>query len=421
MRPSVPFAALLFVVSAPGLASAGSLHLESRQQTETGVLAERYANIIRRYAPDPSRSAADIASWNTEDVRKAVQRVAGILEAVKRAFAALAELDAKQRSGADETYESRRAALVDRLERTYDALYTGEVNQRVKTRETAVSRGALDARSALETDSWRRGLPDSLVSYVRGAIGLHTSVAAKGWRDGAALTVVSHIEFARAYLPNLLVPFDPDYGRLWCRAGGALLTASDRHGTALAHFDGCLAWYPRDAWLLLGRGSTVESATTLMNGLAPGASLADWPERLRGVPDSMSQAFVDFETALLEAPDLAEARIRLARLRLSRGDWDAAALELEAASKTELPPVLAYWSSLLLGAIEERRGRHQEAAGHYRQALTRYTGAQTAAIALSRVLAERLGSHEEASALLRKQIRPIASRPFSSDPWCPTV
>ena len=135
----------------------------------------------------------------------------------------------------------------------------------------------------------------------------------------------------------------------------------------------------------------------------------------------MSQAFVDFETALLEAPDLAEARIRLARLRLSRGDWDAAALELEAASKTELPPVLAYWSSLLLGAIEERRGRHQEAAGHYRQALTRYTGAQTAAIALSRVLAERLGSHEEASALLRKQIRPIASRPFSSDPWCPTV
>ena len=56
-------------------------------------------------------------------------------------------------------------------------------------------------------------------------------------------------------------------------------------------------------------------------------SLADWPRHLRGVSDGVSQAFVDYEAALLQAPDLAETRIRLARLRLSRGDWDAAAVE----------------------------------------------------------------------------------------------
>jgi hypothetical protein len=47
-----------------------------------------------------------------------------------------------------------------------------------------------------------------------------------------------------------------------------------------------------------------------MNGLPPGAFLADWPQHLRGVSDGMSQAFVDYEAALLQAPDLAETRIR---------------------------------------------------------------------------------------------------------------
>lgn len=412
-----PVLFLLFVPTAH-LANAGSVQPGAPSQADVHVHTQRYGDVIRRFRADPSSSISDLSSWNPEHVRVAVQRLAGIIEALERLFTALAELEKQQHPGGKKrAYESQRAALIGQLQRAYDALYTGEVKEASESTDAADTRGALDLRRALSSSTWRRGLPESLVAFIRGAIGLHTAVAAEGWRHGASATVLNHIEFARAYFPRLLISFDPEYGRLWCRTTGTLLLAGDRHGAALKHIDGCLTWYRDDAWLLLARGSTLESAAILTKGLPAAASLADWPERLRAVLRQEAAASADYQAALRKAPYLSEARIRLARLQLYSGDLQNAALGLASVPQRELDPILAYWYSLLFGAIEERRNRPEEAAAHYREALTLYPGAQSAAVALSRVLAERLDAREEASALLQKQIRPSVPRPFGSDPW----
>ncbi len=162
------------------------------------------------------------------------------------------------------------------------------------------------------------------------------------------------------HVRRVLVPSEPDYGRLWYRIGGTLLTASDRQGAALEHFNECLEWFPDDAWLLLGRGSNSETLARLLERPPPDSRLVGWQERPRDAPRRLDHA------AALLAP--------LRAARLSR--------------------VLEYWASLVAGAVEEERGDPEAAADHYRNAMRVYPDAQSAAIALSRVLIERLDSRE---------------------------
>lgn len=405
--------------SAVLICAASLTYGQVREQDDAGPLTREYSALVRRYmdsrAQDP---AAELALWAREDVRRAVQRTAGIIEALKRVFTALAILDNNQRSAAERARrESERVRLVSQLERAYDALYTGRVIALEKGEGDTQGVGRGEAQKALTYEDWRRGLPESIVAYVRGAVGLHMALAAEAWRRGVSDETADHLVFGKAYLPNLLVPLDPEYGRLWCTAGGTLLTASERHAAALVHFEECLEWFPADASLLLGRGSTLESAAILISGLPPSATLAGWPARFRNFSDRVSQAIADYQAALAQDPDLPEPLIRLSRLRLQSGDADTAAADLSELLAGTLPAVPTYWALLFRGAAEERLGNPRAAAALYQQGRHLYPNAQSAAIALSRVLAERLDGVEEALVLLREQIRPSVSQSFHSDPW----
>lgn len=408
-------ASMLFLVPS----SPGDVYIRTfaaAQQRPVEVVTREYSSLVQRYrdgeGPSPTH---ELVSWENDDIRRAIQRFAGIIHALKRLFVELAELDSKRRVGADSArYEAQRAELIAKLERLYTAIYTGRVPD---PGDADVVRGRTGVRRALATGSWQRGLPESVIGYLRGAVALHTAVAAESWRQGVSGPVVEHLEFAATYLPDLLAPLDLTYGSLWCRTSGAILLASNRYGAALRQYGRCLTWYPRDPWLLLGRGSTRESAALLMLALPPGASFGDWPQPPRDVASQVEEAISDFEAALEQGTDLAEARIRLARLRLHHGDVETAALHLDQVSPESLPRVLAYWASLFRGAVNERVGKPEDAAVHYRAALRLYPDAQTAAVALSHVLAEALDARENALTMLRERIGPSVGRGSDRDPW----
>ncbi|MGE5244236.1 MAG: tetratricopeptide repeat protein [Betaproteobacteria bacterium] len=394
------------------------VHAAAASDDPIPSLTKRYSELVRQYGNGNAADAVNaLASWTAEDLQRAVQRFAGIVAALKQLFVELAKLDAEPRAASDlDRYRRRRAALTEQIERAYDAVYAGAVAAPHPS-PVRGARGGAGSAGAREWQDWQRGLPTPIVAQLRAAVGLHTAVAAAAWRDGAAGLLAINLRFADVYLPDLLVPLDPGFAGAWCRAAGVLLTSSQQQGLALAQFDRCLAWLPRDPWLVLGRGSARESAARSMASLPPGATLANWPDRQPVVANEEARAAADYERAVALDPGLEEAWIRLARLRLTKGDPQSAARDLARVESASLAPVPAYWRSLLLGALAEAERKPEEAAGDYRAALQAYPNGQSAAVALSHVMAESLGDRAGAAQLLREHLTGSPTRNFSSDPW----
>ncbi|MBI2833442.1 MAG: hypothetical protein HYX76_03335 [Acidobacteria bacterium] len=273
-----------------------------------------------------------------------------------------------------------------------------------------------ETKRRIAEDHARYGGEQAKLFYLRGAAGLHTAVAAASWREAEDAPVLEHVGLIGTYFQDLLVRLDPAYAAVWCRVGGTLLAASVHFGAALQHYDRCLAWRPHDPWLLLGRGSTLESASIAISGLPRDGTLPDW-EGPQDAPGQIEKAAGDYEAALEQDADLAEARIRLARLRLHTGNLQAAARHLSLAQQNALPPVPGYWAHLLLGPAQERTGQWNDAAAQYRMALALFPDAQAAAVALGHLLAERMEARAEGLVVVREQITPSGYRTFSSDPW----
>jgi tetratricopeptide (TPR) repeat protein len=334
----------------------------------TDLIVGRYSDLVYQFRTgSPSAAARALARWPDDDVRRA-------LEVVARDLTLPVGLDA------------------------------------------LAHQATPDTRRQVAEDEARYGGPASKLRYLKGAIGLHTVTAAASWIEGQNTLVVAHTDFVRVRLLGLAFDRDAAYAASWCRVEGALLTGSVYFGPALKHYDICLKHAPRDPWLLLGRGSTLESAGTVIAGLPPGTMLADWSGPTR--PGVLAKAAADdYARALAQTADLDEARIRLARLQLDRGDLDTAARNLTQALANHPPPVLAYWAHLFLGTDDERAGRFDAAVDHYRTDLALYPRGQTAAVALSHVLAEKLGDRPGGLAVLRAHIAPDAVGRVDDDPW----
>jgi tetratricopeptide (TPR) repeat protein len=256
-----------------------------------------------------------------------------------------------------------------------------------------------------------------LASQLRAAVGLHTAIAADAWRDGASDRLAAHVEFANAYIPDLLAVFDPGYAADWCRIAGTLLTSSQQQALALRQIDRCLAWFQQDPGLDLARGSARESAAQALEALPPGAMLAYWPELHPVAATERARAAADYERAVALDPGLDEAWIRLGHLRLVSGDLEAASDALGRAAATPPASVPGYWRALVLGAVAEAQKRPDEAAARYRAALDAYPKGQAAAVALSHVMAENLGDRAGAAQILREHLAASPARVFASDPW----
>lgn len=364
-------------------------------QTAAAPTPTAYVRLIRAYRSGKSVDVIDeLSGRETRDVRKAVASVAQSLQSSEDRLRELRALEVGRRNGEMEQakYGALRSSALKRLE--------------AAVKPIGIDASLEETKDRLETE---------LQGLLRGAIGLHTAIAARSWLAGQDSGVADHLEFAKAYVRSL-VARDITATSLWCKTAGMLLTASDRVGDALRTYEQCLAWHPGDAWLLLGRGSAFESAAVLFAALPPGATVVHGPDDSSDSVQLRDQAIADYETALKASPDLTEARIRLARMLLGKGDTARAAIEL-VRDRPNLETVLRYWASLIGGAIEEARNDDQKAAAHYRAALQLYPRAQSAAIALSRVLSERRGRREEGVTTLRSSVSPALPRTTSDDPW----
>lgn len=415
--PTAP-AALPSRVLAPGTAGVlvGAASATG-QRTPTNERIREYLDLVRQYGAGDDSAAEIAGSWSDEEAAAGVRFLAGTVDALRSRLLALAALEQRRDKMEPARYATERDALATSLAVTYDALDTGHVAALLSAAANPVaaeqvrSRRSGDLEALLGSSDAPTGLPEPIARYLRAAAGLHTALAAAAWRGGAPDRMAAHLELSAVLFPRLLASADPSFTAVWCRIAGALLTSSDLQGRAVRQLDRCLAWLPDDAPLLLARGSALESASIVMSSLPGGTMLQEWPAEWRSAEARRKREAADYEAALRIDPDLAEARIRLAKVRLEAGN-----------ASTVLSPVpndrvLGYWALLVAGAIDETRKDPDSAATRYRSALAAWPGAQSAALALARLTAVEGHDPDAAASLLREQLGAAGERGADSDPW----
>ncbi len=178
-----------------------------------------------------------------------------------------------------------------------------------------------------------------------------------------------------------------------------------------------LQYFPDDPELHTAFGSVVETVASLRNYELPPQS----PEGARGpsrsysaeggdyggvLPDAtLGEAETHYEQALLFDPKLDEARLRLARVRLSNGRTAEALRDLERVATETRQPRQRYLALLFTGQARQRLGDLDGAVAAYRSCLAHGPRAQTALVALGRSL-DQLGDEAGAQEALRERQRP---------------
>ncbi len=211
-RASAAFAVAIIVLGSAGGGHGRRAGAAGRAPAEA-ELAGRYSDLVWRFhggtGADPVH---DLEQWNPTDVRRALGVVARVLRTPSEPLDPLLQFASP------------------------------ETRQRVAA---ATAKGGVEAAQAI---------------FVRSAAVLHLDTAASLWREGDLVNAAVHVSFVDADLEPLLSPRDSETARLECRAGGAVPTGAVQFSAALHHYETCLDRHAGDAWLLLGRGSTFESA-----------------------------------------------------------------------------------------------------------------------------------------------------------------
>jgi tetratricopeptide (TPR) repeat protein len=134
--------------------------------------------------------------------------------------------------------------------------------------------------------------------------------------------------------------------------------------------------FPKDAELLLDRGSVREEMATL----AP----RDVEAQARR--EAFEKARRDFEQALAIEPALGLARIRLGRVLWQLGEPARSRQELEASLPALVSEDHAYLAHLFLGRVHQDGGRLADAIAEYRLCVALHENALSGAVALSDAL-----------------------------------
>ena len=189
-----------------------------------------------------------------------------------------------------------------------------------------------------------------------------------------------------------------------------------------ACFDAAESWageaieiFPRDAKLLLARGSVREESATL-GARTPRVTDASSAESLAASArrSGLQKARRDLEGALGIDASLGLARVRLGRVLWRLGEPELARQQLEAALPSLRHVDHVYLAHLFLGRIQQDAGRLQDAISEYRLAAALHPSALSAGVALSNALLVA-GDAEGARLALRQGIR-NAGRRLERDP-----
>jgi hypothetical protein len=174
-----------------------------------------------------------------------------------------------------------------------------------------------------------------------------------------------------------------------------------------------LARFPADPDLLLARGSLVETRLALEQVDASLASRLYPPEIRRRWDDGLSRAERDYEQAVRTVGFASEAAVRLARVRLLKGQRRPAREVLDRVLAGDVPVELRYLACLFRAAVAERSGDLQGATRDYEAAMTAVPRAVTPMLALGRIADE----HDRSAEARDWVERALTSSPGALDPW----
>jgi tetratricopeptide (TPR) repeat protein len=175
---------------------------------------------------------------------------------------------------------------------------------------------------------------------------------------------------------------------------------------------------PRDPELLTALGAVVETVATLRqyDRPLPGPRPRRYAAEAGGrgvLPNvSLADAEARYEQAVAVDPGMAEARLRLGRVRLLRGRTREALRDLEKVAAEAEQPGRRYLARLFEGRARAALGDAAGAAAAYRAAEAEVPQGQTAALALGGAL-DGLGDGVGAQEALDRASRPGGAE----DPW----
>jgi tetratricopeptide (TPR) repeat protein len=296
---------------------------------------------------------------------------------------------------------------------------------RTVDRERAVAALALWDRERVEAETrqlvddtvWRGG---AIEATRLAAVALLTESALLDLQVGASPRARWELESAARLIRA--GPPGTAFGRCFYLLAGIALHSGVELQTAYRLLEEALGFHKDDPELLTAIGAITETVAalrqydrspdagprgTLIGGYAaedgssgslPSATLADAAGR--------------FERALAHDPELAEARLRLGRVRLLRGQPEAAIADLARVGSQAARPAQRHLARLFEGRAREALGDLAGAVEAYRAATEQAPRAQTGLIALGWAL-DHIGELPEAQRALERASR--ADSPH--DPW----
>jgi tetratricopeptide (TPR) repeat protein len=205
--------------------------------------------------------------------------------------------------------------------------------------------------------------------------------------------------------------------RKWYLLVAAWLQTDRRLADLTAHLQRASALFPADATVRFMTGCLHEAfASTPVQNVIDSAPVPRNSFSIRSYSEELSLAESGFGRALSAQPDLAEARLRRARILALQGKHGEAALELRLIVASLADDRLLYYAYLFLGAEEEALGHREAARSAYQQASALFPRAQSPFLALCH-LAWTSGETDAAIGNVQRLLDLQGDEIVRTDPW----
>ena len=264
--------------------------------------------------------------------------------------------------------------------------------------------------AANEVPLVRRGEPPTL-SALRIVDG-----ESKGWQPNPI-----HWDFGRTALDGVRPdPMKDHFVLAWYQATSAYLGFSREFGFLTLQLERGRAIFTKDASLLLYSGILHEThAAPAVQTALQSLSSGIFRPNVKSAADELKLAEGFFRRALDSDPNMAIARLHLGRVVGLQGRHKEAAGELRTALSSLTGATDArhrYFAELFLGAEDQAQGHASEAAAAFQRARQLFPNAQSPFLALSQ-LAWQAGDRTAAQTALQALAGLPAAREDREDPW----
>jgi len=263
---------------------------------------------------------------------------------------------------------------------------------------------------------------DSRPRSRRAAIMLHTEMALTDLAQRRHERGELHLAVAAANL-DLLSDGGDDFRRRWHVGVAAHLLLGLDFLSAEPIIRRAVEAWPDDPDVLVVRGASHEFVASIPLPAPPDPFQPDNSRARRALQREradrrrrLERAAKAYRSALVSDEQHAEAHLRLGRVLQIEGKDAEARRELSWVTDHARTPDLTYLAALFLGRMDEDAGDLRAAEARYRLATKALPGIQSAAVALSHLLARR-GDARSARSVAHAGLDAQRELPVDSDPW----